>query len=202
MKHYDLPEGYETPDPDALGTLRRLAPLPPEVLADALQDRIHPTSGRLLGASPVPTREALHPDDARDVIAKLGARCDAQKAEVEHLRILCSEHAAARNDLTREVERLKLEIVRGNHVHGSCSMLAGRCGALEAQRAALKAEIERLRRCRADDIAFAVKADRERDAARADVRGLREALGEFNGNHKPGCACLVCNALANFGVKT
>jgi hypothetical protein len=39
----------------------REAPLPPEVLADALQDRVHPTSGRLLSASPV--REAPKNDD-------------------------------------------------------------------------------------------------------------------------------------------
>jgi|GEM_PF-1313962 len=31
----------------------RERPLPPEVLADALQDRIHPTSGRLLSSSPI-----------------------------------------------------------------------------------------------------------------------------------------------------
>lgn len=29
--------------------------LPPEVLVDALQDRIHPTSGRLLAAKPIAT---------------------------------------------------------------------------------------------------------------------------------------------------
>jgi hypothetical protein len=31
-------------------------PLPPEVLADALQGRIHPTSGRLLKATPLDTK--------------------------------------------------------------------------------------------------------------------------------------------------
>lgn len=45
----------EPPTPEPALTPRQddRAPLPPEVLADALQDRIHPTSGRLLGAKPV-----------------------------------------------------------------------------------------------------------------------------------------------------
>ena len=33
--------------------MSRTPPLPPEVLADAMQDRIHPTSGRLLSSSPI-----------------------------------------------------------------------------------------------------------------------------------------------------
>lgn len=36
--------------------LESRSPLPPDVLVGALQDRIHPTSGRLLAAKPIKTR--------------------------------------------------------------------------------------------------------------------------------------------------
>jgi hypothetical protein len=41
------------------------APRPPEELVDALQDRIHPTSGRLLAMKPVflPCPHGWHPKD-------------------------------------------------------------------------------------------------------------------------------------------
>jgi hypothetical protein len=48
----------------------REAPLPPEVLADALQDRVHPTSGRLLSASPVQEARVQGLVDALEEIAE------------------------------------------------------------------------------------------------------------------------------------
>lgn len=79
-------EGYETPDPDELGTLRRLAKgVPPDVLADALQDRIHPTSGRLLGASPVPSGP-FPPGSVEQRAHAVVAERDAARAQVATLR--------------------------------------------------------------------------------------------------------------------
>jgi hypothetical protein len=51
-------------------------PLPPEVLAGALQDRIHPTSGRLLRATPIDTKAIRARADAATAGDQWGQKWD------------------------------------------------------------------------------------------------------------------------------
>lgn len=46
-------------------------PRPPDELVDALQDRIHPASGRLIAASPVMAPARARPDALRDMLGDL-----------------------------------------------------------------------------------------------------------------------------------
>ena len=172
------------------------ATLPPEVLASALQDRIHPTSGRLLGASPVTHREP----DAMDLAAWRKSQPalfppDATPHREPPPAEALWDARAPRNTMVGEIiaerDAMKAEVSALNAaLEGHTSI------AVEAF-----AEVERLKKERAQDVAVrreqcealdraekatfaaidrhqvaharAEKAEAERDAALAEVASLK-----------------------------
>jgi hypothetical protein len=128
-------------------------PLPPEVLADALQDRIHPTSGRLLRATPI---------DVKAIRARITARIGESRIMYEGDR---DELA-----LCERVEALEAQLAaaeRGDATYAAAVAVDTRLDESQARVKALEAAIMQ---------ALALLAN-SGDAGSLAVIALREALG-------------------------
>src|SRR5512137_1225049 len=92
-------------------------PLPPEVLADALQDRIHPTSGRLLATTPMlaPIVKIRIPPDGTKFPSGVGIH-DAFEL-VNLVRWLCE-------GITEQHARAVVGRLAGTNASRSCLKLA------------------------------------------------------------------------------
>jgi hypothetical protein len=86
---------------------QRDQPLPPDILASALQDRIHPTSGRLLGATriPMPPRRPDEHTQAQRKAAAAMAANDRASLTARYLRSLNGSTHEEIQQVRREDER-------------------------------------------------------------------------------------------------
>ena len=131
-------------------------PLPPDVLADALHDRTHENSGRLLHASPIVVSDnaALLRDldsaaagvqrldrlDAEHIakaIRALEAKVLLRDQHIEMLRAENAHYLIGRDRLAGEVERLKADLSRTSNylaLYSEQSVTAGNVLAAEVAR--------------------------------------------------------------------
>jgi hypothetical protein len=162
-----------------------LAPLPPEILADALQDRIHPTSGRLLASKPIMPPAAEWQQRAEKAEAEVAVLQEEIASKNKYLPGLLSEGKKIEQERAEKAEaQLAACVDNGNEVKrlpdGRYSVNNVRALAAEAQCAAMRAALKEAdgSHLHADDC-DRVECDCGRDEAKA--RRIEAALASDAG---------------------